>query len=64
MSLIECGYKSVTGGVCVCVCMPEKECVSESVDRGSAVEPKDLCVPMLRRFGVIFRKVAHHKGTG
>ena len=42
--------------------MPETECASESVDRGSAVG--GLCVPMRREggLGVIFSKVAYHTG--
>lgn len=50
-------------GVCVCAAGKiKKKCVRQSVDRGSAVE--GLCVPIWRRFWVIFSKVAHQTSRG
>lgn len=54
--------KTVNEPVGVCALWSKKKCVSQSVDRGSAVE--GLCVPMWRRFRVIFSKVAHQTGRG
>lgn len=48
--------------VCVRCREEKKKCVRQSVDRGSAVE--GLCVPIWRRFWVIFSKVAHQTGRG